>query len=291
MAFDIRPLHPLFGAELRADPASTDPATIKAIEAAAGRYGLVLLRDAALDDAGLVRFAARFGPLQTMANFAGDERHVVRVTNIGADGGIKPEDDDGRRLFDANLHWHVDSSFMAPGATFSFLHARIVPNEGGDTQFCDNRATWDALDPEQKDRLSGLAAIHSLAHSRKLTGYDLADPSAVPSVRRRLVRHHWPSGRNALILASHVERIDGIKRKESTALLADLTALATAPERIYSHRWRAGDLLVWDNRCIMHRATPFASLDEPRDLRSARVIDVEDDGLIAGAGSTVAAQR
>jgi alpha-ketoglutarate-dependent 2,4-dichlorophenoxyacetate dioxygenase len=276
MGLQIQPLHPLFGGEARgvdwADPSAADVATF---DQAVGRCGLILARDVELDDAGLARFAARFGPLQDMGG-----REVIPVSNLAEDGGMKTAGDASRRQHDANLLWHMDSSFISPGATYSFLHARIVPDEGGDTEFCDARVGWEALTPELRSRLLPLTADHSIHHSWRLVGVDMPHMAqAAPPVARKLVRRHKPSGRHALIIPSHVERVAGLDDEQGQALLGELTAIAAAPERIYRHRWEPGDLLVWDNRCMLHRATPYRAFDDARDLRSCRVVDVEDDGL------------
>ena len=287
MTLQTRPLHPLFGAEaLGADLGEAESAA--AIEAAVGRYGLVLLREVDFDDAGLAGFARRFGPLQNMSRNPDAPREVIRVTNIAEDGRLKSAEDASRRQHDANLLWHVDSSFLSPGATFSFLHACIVPAEGGDTEFFDARVAWEALDPARRTELAPLAAGHSILHSMRLVGVETPAFAAAsaPPVRRKLVRRHRPSGRDALIIPSHVERVDGRDYEQGQALIAELTAIAAAPERVYRHRWRAGDLLIWDNRCVLHRATPYRAFEAPRDLRSCRVVDVADDGLAAGEGGS-----
>lgn len=279
MALPIRPLHPLFGAEVLA-PATECPAA--AIEAAIAQAGLLLLRNVPFDDAALIAFAGQFGPLQQGRSLAGSLPQITRLSNRDPDGTLRAPDDAARFLAAANRLWHVDNSFTAPGVTFSFLHARQVPELGGDTEFCDNRVTWEALDPARRDVLRGLRADHSFQRSCARIGFDYARHSGAdrPPVRRALVRRHHPSGRDALIIASHIERIEGHGPEAGEALLADLTALAAAPERVYRHRWRAGDLLIWDNRCMMHRATDYPQFAEPRDLRSVRVIDVADDAVV-----------
>jgi alpha-ketoglutarate-dependent 2,4-dichlorophenoxyacetate dioxygenase len=284
MTVQIRPLHPLFGAEALGGELG-DPESAAPIEAAVGRYGLVLVRDAGLDDAGLARFAARFGPLQNMSRDPDAPREVIRVTNIAEDGRLKRADDATRRQHDANLLWHVDSSFLSPGATYSFLHARIVPEAGGDTEFFDARVAWEALGPDRRADLAPLVAAHSILHSMRRAGVETPAFSAAsaPPIRRKLVRRHGPSGRDALVIPSHVERIEGLDYEQGQALIVELTAIAAAPERVYRHRWCAGDLLIWDNRCVLHRATPYRAFEAPRDLRSCRVLDVADDGLALSA--------
>jgi alpha-ketoglutarate-dependent 2,4-dichlorophenoxyacetate dioxygenase len=278
MGLDIRPLHDLFGAEVRDRIAECEA---DAVTEAIGQYGLLLFRDVDFDDAALVGFAGHFGFLQTVANFQADQPQVVRVTNLAPDGSIKAADDPGRRLFDANLLWHIDNSFSAPGVTFSFMYAREVPDEGGDTEFCDNRVTWEALDEDRHVALLPLTAFHSLVHSRKLMGIDITHLDPPPPVERQLVRWHKPSGRESLVLASHIERVSGHDYESGQALIEELMVIASAPGCVYRHRWRVGDLLIWDNRCMMHRATPYADFDQPRDMRTARVVDEIDEGLAA----------
>jgi alpha-ketoglutarate-dependent 2,4-dichlorophenoxyacetate dioxygenase len=282
MAMQALPLHPLFGAEIKGvDLAVSGADCAHDVEQAVGRFGLLLVRDVAFDDDALARFAGLFGPLQNMSGSPEARREVIRVTNLAEDGRLKTADDATRRRHDANLLWHMDSSFLAPGATYSFLHARIVPQEGGDTEFLDARTAWEALGPARQRELLPLVARHSILHSWRLVGVDMPDHAAsnTPPVVRKLVRRHAPSGRDALIIPSHVERIEGLDDDQGQALVRELTAVAAAPERIYRHRWRPHDLLIWDNRCVLHRATPYRAFEEPRELASCRVVDVADDGL------------
>ncbi|CAN7544805.1 TauD/TfdA family dioxygenase [Phenylobacterium sp. LjRoot219] len=292
MGLEAFPLHPLFGAELRGvDFAEPDAAVF---EREIGRWGLVLVRAAALDDGGLARFAGRFGPLQNMSSQPEVRREVIRVSNLADDGQLKSAEDPTRRQHDANRLWHMDSSFLAPGATYSFLHARIVPDLGGDTEFLDARVGWEALGPDRQRELLGLTTEHSILHSLRQVGVEPPDqsPTRTAPVARKLVRRHAPSGRLALIIPSHVERIAGLDYEAGQALLAELTAIASTPRRIYRHRWKAGDLLVWDNRCMLHRSTPYRAFDDPRDLNSCRVVDVDDDGLAdQGLGSAASGAR
>jgi alpha-ketoglutarate-dependent 2,4-dichlorophenoxyacetate dioxygenase len=282
MGVQTLPLHPLFGAELRGLDLADAGEPHASLRQALGERGLVLVRDAALDDDGLARVAARFGPLQNMSGDAQAPRSVIRVSNLADDGRLKTADDATRRQHDANRLWHMDSSFLSPGATYSFLHARIVPDQGGDTEFFDARAAWEALSPEQRRERAPLTAQHSILHSWRLVGVEMPRLAKTPAVARKLVRRHRPSDRDALIIPSHVERIDGFDAAATQALLQELTEIAAAPARIYRHHWQARDLLIWDNRCVLHRATPFRAFQDPRDLRSCRGVDVDDDGLAAG---------
>jgi alpha-ketoglutarate-dependent 2,4-dichlorophenoxyacetate dioxygenase len=281
MGIELRPLHTPFGAEVvGAAFAAGDATFIAEIEQAIAQYGLLLFRDARLDDEGLAQFTARFGPLQNLSVKREQFDPIARITNLTDDGTLQQADDAWRRQNAANRLWHIDSSYLLPGATFSLLHARVVPSSGGDTEYCDTRVAWDALPPERRAALADLLADHSIFHSRRLIGFEMGGEYArLPSIRRKLARRHAPSGRMALTIASHVENIEGMDYAAARALVDELVALASAPGRVYRHQWAAGDLLMWDNRCVLHRGTDYAELAEPRDLRSCRVNDVADEGV------------
>ena len=157
------------------------------------------------------------------------------------------------------------------------LHARIIPPDGADTQFADTRAAYDALPEATKTKLEGLIAEHSIWHSRaQLGGYTPTEDEikARPPARHPVVRRHPGSHRNALYIASHASHIIGWPVEEGRALLRELLAHATQPRFVYAHKWRLGDLVIWDNRCTLHRATPFESTTHVRDMRRSTVIDV-----------------
>ena len=156
------------------------------------------------------------------------------------------------------------------------LHARIIPPDGADTQFADTRAAYDALPEATKAKLEGLIAEHSIWHSRaQLGGYTPTEDEikARPPARHPVVRRHPGSHRNALYIASHASHIIGWPVEEGRALLRELLAHATQPRFVYAHKWRLGDLVIWDNRCTLHRATPFESSTHVRDMRRSTVID------------------
>jgi alpha-ketoglutarate-dependent 2,4-dichlorophenoxyacetate dioxygenase len=214
----------------------------------------------------------------------------VKLTNLAEDGSILPRDSVWRPMLNANELWHIDSTYLAPGAIFSFLLARIVPSEGGATEYCDTRVAWEALDPSRRAKLAGLTADHSILHSRRLAGCEDVllkqyPTQTMPPITRTLVRHHRGSGRDALITASHIQRVDGMDYESARALIDDLTSIASAPGRVYRHEWRVGDLVMWDNRCIMHRGTPYPEFDQARDMRSCRVADIDDVGIAAAAAA------
>ena len=280
----FRPLGWAFGAEaIGFDIASLDEGAVNQIRKAMSRYGMLVIRDAALDDSGLAAFAQRFGTLPYMGEKPGEFPGIARLANVDREGAMLPPDDEMRKHFDANRLWHIDGTYGDPGISYSFLYSVTVPRDGGETEYCDLRVAWESLPRERQRQLEQLTADHSIFHSRARVGFDMSgvNRAALPSITRKLVRLHAPSGRKALIIASHVERVDGHDAAAGQALIAELVALASAPEKVYRHAWRPRDLLIWDNRCIMHRACDFPQFEQPRDLRSCRNIDVEDDGIAA----------
>lgn len=274
-------LHPLFGAKLtgaRLDRplAETDRiALIDAVET----YGLVVIPNQPLDDEMLVAVTEALGEIDRVGQKVRIQRDLVfRVTNITEAGEILPIDDRMFQINIANQLWHTDSTYVRPGSKFSTLHARVCPDDGGDTEYCDTRVAWERLDPATRERITPLIAMHSLPASRRkagFAGFSEQELANMDNVARRLVHLHQPSGRTALCLASHIGEIVGMEQDETDALLDMLTEAATRPELVYTHRWSVGDLLIWDNRCTMHRAMPFDHRNQKRDLRTLRVTDTE----------------
>jgi alpha-ketoglutarate-dependent 2,4-dichlorophenoxyacetate dioxygenase len=185
--------------------------------------------------------------------------------------------DDRRRMFNfGNLLWHSDSSFKATPAKHSMLHARVIPPEGGNTEFADMRAAWDALPLATRTLIEPLICDHSLIYSRALLGFDEfteAERHEFAPVPQRLVRRHAGSGRRSIYLSSHIGLVRGWPRPEGMVLIRELMEHATQREFVYSHRWRPHDLVIWDNRCTMHRARPF---DDQRYKRDMRRLTLED---------------
>jgi alpha-ketoglutarate-dependent 2,4-dichlorophenoxyacetate dioxygenase len=273
-------LHPLFGVEVKvADVNACTPGQAAKIERLVGLVGLILIRNVAVDAAGLARFAGAFGVLQNLGQSQAGVPGIFRLSNLSDDGRVKSPSDVNRLRHEANKLWHTDSSFMLPGARYSFLHALVVPESGKDTLFCDGRVAWEALDCAHQRRLLPLTAHHAMAHSWRLTGITLPETASGPLVRRKLVRWHAPSRRHALVIPSHVERIIGRSYEESQDTIVTLAAVAAAPERVYRHHWQAGDLLIWDNRCMLHRASRSGAEDQPRLFSTCRTIDENDEGL------------
>jgi alpha-ketoglutarate-dependent 2,4-dichlorophenoxyacetate dioxygenase len=287
----VRQLHPLFAAELSGLDLREAPGeeTRRAVEAAMDRHAVAVLPGQLIDDAQQLRFARLFGelevrPVQRGRNQypgAGERiRHheVFDVSNLDEAGNLLAPDDERRAYSIANRLWHTDSSFRQVSATYSMLSGRIVPPDGADTEFADMRAAYDALPAAMKARLEGLVAEHSIWHSRaQLGGYEpnAAERAARPPAHHPLVRRHPGSQRLTLYIASHATHVLGLDLAAGEALLAELMAFATQPRFVYRHAWRAGDLAIWDNRCTMHRATPFDDTEHRRDMRRTTVRDRE----------------
>lgn len=245
-------------------------------------HALCVFRDVGFDDDTHVRFSRLFGDLEqsrpprapgTKSRF--DHVELFDVSNLDADGNIRM---DQRRIIfmRGNQQWHTDSSFRRLRASYSMLRADLVPPKGGDTQFADMRAAYVALPDTLKSKIAGREAIHSIWHSRQLAGYPPATPeelAMLPGARQPLILSHPRTGRPALYLARHAEAIVGLGEEEARALLDELIRFATQEQFVHTHRWRNGDLVVWDNRCTMHRATPFDDTRHPRDMRRTTVID------------------
>ena len=284
MDLDIRPLHPLFGAEVlgvdRRDPPTA--ALVAAVDAAMDRHAVVVLRDQRIDDDQQFAFARALGPLEDTRAVVDvhlqrlKHKQMVDISNLDVDGSILAADDRRRMFSLGNRLWHSDSSFKATPAKYSMLHARVIPPEGGETELADMRAAWDALDDGTRRRVETLVCDHSLLYSRALLGFDAfteQERRQFAPVPQRLVRRHPGSGRRSLFLSAHIGTIHGWLRPEALALIRDLTEHATQREFVYRHVWREHDLVIWDNRCTMHRARPFDDQRYRRDMRRLTLSD------------------
>ena len=275
------PALPDFAGEIRGiDPQRAFTAELAdQVRAAMDQYGVCFARDLPLTDQQQVEFSRLFGPLETASRFGTAAARLqvpelFDVSNLDEHGNIL-EDNDRRRQFRlANAMWHTDSSFQPGGASYSLLRARVVPSSGSNTEFLDMRAAYDSLPAAMKARIAGLVVEHSTAYSRSLMGYqfDERELSLRQPTRQYLVQVHPSTGRKSLYLASHASHVIGMDLAEGRTLLAELTAHATQSAGFYSHTWRVHDLLIWDNRCTMHRATPFDEFSEKRDLCRTTVV-------------------
>lgn len=283
MALAINPLRPDFVGEV-AEADLTRPLTdpdLAAIQAALDRYAVLVFHGPKLTEEQQLGFARNFGPLET-SGILGDRKLRVHekladVSNLDQDDAIVGPNDRRRMNMLGNQLWHTDSSFKATPAKYSALHAHRVPPSGGETQFADMRAAYDALSDGMKERIEDLVVEHSLFTSRAKIGFtDFTDEERArfPTALQRLVRTHPSTGRKSLYLAAHASHVVGWPVPDGKLLLIDLMDHATRHEFVHTHNWSNGDLVIWDNRCTMHRGRPFDETHK-RDVRRATV---EDDG-------------
>ena len=251
------------------------------IEAAMDKYAVLVFRDQAINDEQQLDFSRYFGPLETATGdiVQGAERRlsmdVNDISNVDKDGRVLARDDRKRLFSLGNMLWHSDSSFKATPAKYSLLSARVIPDHGGNTEFADMRAAWDALDDATKTLVRDLVCDHTQLHSRGVLGFtDFTDEERrrFAPVPQRLVRRHAGSGRLSLYLASHAGTIHGWPVPEARMLLRDLNEHATQREFVHAHTWRPNDLVMWDNRATMHRARRYPA-DQVRDLHRTTVAD------------------
>ena len=292
MTIDIQPIDPanraffagvVSGLDLTR-PLSKDE--VAAVHGGMDRFGVLVFHDQKIDDDQQLVFSRSLGPLeQATGDIAAPEDRRVSmdlndISNLDKNSKVLARDD-RRRLFGlGNQLWHSDSSFKPVPAKYSLLSARHIPPTGGNTEFADMRAAYDALDEETKEEVQDMVCEHSQMFSRQIIGfYDFTDEERerFKPVRQCMVRSH-PWGRKSLYLSSHAGGIVGWPMQEARGYLRDLIEHATQREFVYAHKWRLGDLVMWDNRQTMHRARPFPA-HEPRDMRRT---------TLAGDGPTAA---
>jgi alpha-ketoglutarate-dependent 2,4-dichlorophenoxyacetate dioxygenase len=290
MPFKARQIGPCFAAEVEGidmrKPLS--PEDVAAIHAGMDEYAVLVFHDQDIDDEQQLAFSRSLGKLERSVGASLRAPDEYRLPTTFADVSNLDKNhqpyarDDRRRLFAiGNRLWHSDSSFKVVPAKYSLLHARSIPSKGGNTEFADMRAAYDALDAETKAQVEDLICEHSQIFSRQQIGFfELTDEERArfKPVRQRLVRVHPVTKRKSLYLASHAGGIVGWPMPEARLFLRDLIEHATQREFVYSHTWQVGDLVMWDNRQVMHRGRAFPS-HEPRDVRRT---------TLAGDGPTVA---
>lgn len=286
----ITPLHPLFvgevsGIDLR-QPLTA--AQVASIEAGMDRHAVLVFHDQPVTDDQQMEFTLNFGALEQLEGghiaTSAERRFTAQlsdISNLDQNNKLFARDD-RRRMFNlGNRLWHSDSSFRAIPAKYSLLSARIVPGSGGDTQFADMRAAYDALSPAMKAMVEDLVCEHSLMYSRGQLGFSDFSPEErhlFTPVRQRLVRTHPVTGRKSLYLSSHIGGIVGWPMPEARDLIRELVEFATEKTFVHAHQWRQHDLVIWDNRQTMHRARRFDEANEVRDMRR---------GTVAGDAPTV----
>jgi alpha-ketoglutarate-dependent 2,4-dichlorophenoxyacetate dioxygenase len=277
-AITVHPLTRHLGARLTGidvrQPLSQEE--VAAIEQAMDQYAVVVLPDQAISDEQQLVFTRNFGPLEDGANSGARDADLrlpvvfADVSNLDKDGRITQRDNRKRMAALGNRLWHSDASFRATPARYSILSGRIVTTDGGNTEFADMRAAYDALDPTTKAEIEDLVCEHSLIYSRGQLGFSDFLPNervAMAPVRQRLVRRHPVTGRKSLFLSAHIGTIVGWPRPEAMAFIRDLMEHATQPAFVYIHRWTRHDLVMWDNRMTLHRARRFDDLHVVRDMR------------------------
>ncbi len=287
MPLTIRPIDPVNRPFFAGEVSGIDlreratPEQVAAIVEGMDKFAVLVFHDQQIDDAQQLAFSRNFGPLEIAnSDVRRDEDRrlapeVADISNLGQGNAIMSRED-RRRLFGlGNMLWHSDSSFKPTPAKYSLLHARVLPKAGGNTEFADMRAAYDALDAEVKAEIKDCVCEHSQQYSRGVLGFDFTDEERLrnPAVPQRLVRLHPGSGRRSLFLSAHAGAIRGMPVPEARALLRDLTEHATQRQFVYAHQWRLGDLVMWDNRAMMHRARRY----DPSEVRELHRTTVADD--------------
>lgn len=276
MTVQITPMDATLGAEVsNVSIRDLSDEDFKEIEDAFNEYGVLVFHDQNLTEAEQLAFGARFGPLfrdevirdETQLGAGAPGYFVPMVGNVDRDGNHRKD-----RSPLANNSWHSDSSFQRLGATASILAGLEVCKEGGQTEFADMRAAYDELPAEETERLAGLRAWHSVQYSHP-NGDLPEDLTTLPGAEHSMVRVHPVTGRHSLVIGAHLAHIFGMDDAEGHSLATKLVDDACQPPRLYSHQWRVGDVVVWDNRSVMHRARPY----DPAERRSLRHVRVTSD--------------
>ncbi len=295
MTLDIRQLHPLFvgevsGVDLRQVPA---PDLVAAIDRAMDQYGVLVFHGQKLSQAQQIGFASAFGQLDIGLNKISqtkgrlDYPELLDISNLTREGEIAPAGHKRMAGALANQLWHSDSSFQAVPGKYSMLSAVTLPGPSvmgaGETEFADMRAAYDALPEAMQAKLEGLVAEHFALYSRIWLGdedWTDAQKRGMPPVRWKIVRTHPASGRESLFIGAHANRVLGWPVPEGRMFLLDLLEHATQRQFVYRHDWRVGDLVIWDNRCTLHRGRPY-DMTRRRELRRTTTNDIEavNEGL------------
>ncbi len=253
--------------------AHMDEPTWSAVERAFLEHAVLIFPGQHLTEVEQVAFARRFGDIELLA--ADPEQKAVPISNVKPDGSIMEAAEHRYKSLRGNEGWHTDSSYMPLAAKASCLSAQVVPSSGGETEWADMRAAYASLDEAMRLRIGGLSAHHSLYHSQAKIGHMVETGAGYGfhskgAPLRPLVKVHPVTGRPALFIGRHAYGIPGVPEAESEALLSELVDFACQSPRTYAHAWRPGDVVIWDNRCVLHRARPY-DYREPRVMRHTRV--------------------
>lgn len=283
----IKPLHPLFVAEVT-DVDLTVPVDredFSAIWDAFNQYQILVFRDQPFDDTTQIAFSRNFGALETMEAHPGNSfnpGHIAVMTNLDAQGNLLPLTHPSMIHRLRNEAWHTDSSFKPVAALCSLLSGRTVPPVGGNTDFASARAAYAAFPEARKPALEGLTVIHRVAEPK-----DVNDPAYNEEQKQRLtvthplIRSNPVNGLKNFYVGAHAQEIVGMERDAGTALLDELTAFCTQPQFVYSHPWCQHDLVIWDNRCALHRATTFDKTKYRRKMHRTTVAGKAPDSAFA----------
>jgi alpha-ketoglutarate-dependent 2,4-dichlorophenoxyacetate dioxygenase len=282
MSLTIRPLHPIFGAEILGADLTVPPGRqlIETVERTMATYAISVVRDCRISDAEHILFARAFGPLELppgMDRYAGARARRIApelfdISNLDENDEVVPRASERRKYALATERFHTDSSFHTLPTKWSLLLGHVIPPEGGDTHFIDMRAVYDDLPSATKEKIETLIAVHDFWRARERSGAGGVTEEmrrSMPPVTNPLVRT-LPYGRRALYAGDHAIGIVGWPDNDAQQFLNELYEFATQDKYIYVHKWREGDLLIWDNRCTLHRATPLET-DYRRDVRRATV--------------------
>jgi alpha-ketoglutarate-dependent 2,4-dichlorophenoxyacetate dioxygenase len=287
MPLTIRPIDPVNRPDFAGEIAGINlretmtPEQVAAVVEGMDKFAVLVFHDQKIDDAQQLAFSRNFGTLETANSDVrrdADRRlaeEIADISNLGKGNAIMSRQD-RRRLFGlGNMLWHSDSSFKPTPAKYSLLHARVLPKAGGNTEFADMRAAYDALDDDVKAEINDLVCEHSQIYSRGVLGFDFTEEERLKNlpVPQRLVRRHPGSRRRSIFLSAHAGAIHGMPTPEARALLRDLTEHATQRKFVYAHQWQVGDLVMWDNRAMMHRARRY----DPNEVRELHRTTVADD--------------
>lgn len=282
---DIIPLDAPFGCEILGLDinAGVSARDFKAVRQAFEAFSAVVIRGEPLTDATQVAFSERFGPCErTLAGNPAAGTPFARQSNIDIRTGATIPLDDRRMAYQvANMMWHADSAFKPRASLCSILSAREVPSAGGATELASTRLGYAALTDAGKARIDGLYAEYSLVWSRSLAGFEFtaAERATMHRVRHKLVRANPANGARSMLLGAHADRIVDMEVAAGRALLAELLDHVTRPEFQYRHDWRDGDVLIWDNRATVHRATPYNAGAERRLMQRTTIADLAADAL------------
>jgi alpha-ketoglutarate-dependent 2,4-dichlorophenoxyacetate dioxygenase len=287
MSLTTSPLTQHFGVEIKGlDLATLDADGYARLRTAFEEHSAVLVRNQTLDDAGHLRLARKFGPIEDRLadeRKVGEAYKVPEVSNIRHDGSLTGDMDLHTLNLKANMLWHIDSTFLPVPALTNILIARVVTETGGETQLASSRAAWAEMPEKLREQIRSKALWHRYSHSRAR----ISPESAKLPMFHKWPDQRWPAvitnpvnGREALYIASHTFKIDGMDQGVSATLIDELTSFITQKRYVYSHKWQVGDVLIWDQRAVLHRATPW-NYDEPRKLSSICVSLQAEDGLDA----------